>query len=1078
MKNYYQLFLIILFFLSPYFLISQNYTSTVQHYTIEEGLSHREVHSIFQDTDGFMWVGTRFGLNRFDGNDFKWWTTEDHHYNFNNISRIGQDDAGWLWLWNENEILFLHPQTEEIKNLAERFPNGVPFETKLRKLGSWKYWQFREMPVDKEGKLYFAATNPTRIITFSDKEGFKETPLSEDFQDFQIKRLTKSNIIWGSSGSTLLEISITGKLLNKYPQDAEGVISQVHVNNNQVLYHISNAQQNKSTAYLLNTATNIQSLHFVNQYIDHFNTLGENIWIRTDTSWEVYNLEGQLIHTLLEKDYGVDFHTINFSYRDRAGKNWFGSDFGLTCITINPSRFNKHFSFSNKEKRPYNNSARGIALHNNKLLVNFEMGGLTALELDNKEDWQLLHRTDLSNPATKSDGIYDYWSRPILEAADNQFWMGGKHYLELYNATDQTLKKYDYQIKEGQVKPVDIWSLFVDSQQTVWVGTGNGLAFKEATKEQLTLLNPQAEKWAFSEAIVLNFIQEDSEHVWLCTNQGLYLFNLPNQQIEARYWSKGQDAFQLPIDDIKYLYKDAENIYWLATGGGLIRWDLQKNTHRLFGRKEGLPNTNLYVIYEDYNQHLWLSSDYGIIQFNKTDFSIQTYLPKDGISYHEFNRISHYQAPTGNIYFGSMNGVTSFHPKDFHLQTTAKKPNLVITEYTYFDVTNSQQLTKTGTLRNTMELEILPNTRFHSIAFALLNYEDPTINRYAYKIDGIHKDWMIQKDNFIRLNGLPYGNYSLHIKGSTTSGLYQESELTIPLRVVKPFYLQSWFLALATVLLLLLVYAFAKWRNWQLEKQKQHLEQEVKKAVEQIKKDKALIETQAAELAALNATKDRLFAIISHDLRRPALAFRGIAKKVNYLIQEKDFTTLNKLGKHLDRAAFSLNGLLDNLLNWALKQRDVLAYDPKPINVQQATRTIYELYAQIADDKGVDLQIEIQETARIFSDPNAFTTIVRNLVDNAIKYTGVGGTVKVSTQQVADNVLLKVSDTGIGIKEEFINQIFDLQQNKSTQGTAGEVGSGLGLTLVRDLVELNKGTINIISKWNEGTTFEVLLPAV
>jgi len=120
--------------------------------------------------------------------------------------------------------------------------------------------------------------------------------------------------------------------------------------------------------------------------------------------------------------------------------------------------------------------------------------------------------------------------------------------------------------------------------------------------------------------------------------------------------------------------------------------------------------------------------------------------------------------------------------------------------------------------------------------------------------------------------------------------------------------------------------------------------------------------------------------------------------------------------------------------------------------------------------------MNVDQNYKVFSDQNAFTTIVRNLVDNAIKYTPVGGTVEVSTQKVEEGIILKVTDTGMGIKQEVVDKLFKLGANKSTKGTANEAGSGLGLTLVKDLVELNKGTINVMSKWNAGTTFEVLLP--
>ena len=239
-----------------------------------------------------------------------------------------------------------------------------------------------------------------------------------------------------------------------------------------------------------------------------------------------------------------------------------------------------------------------------------------------------------------------------------------------------------------------------------------------------------------------------------------------------------------------------------------------------------------------------------------------------------------------------------------------------------------------------------------------------------------------------------------------------------------------------------------------------------------------VIAQQNSELVQLNNTKDRLFAIIGHDLRKPALAFRGISKKVNFLIQKKEFNTLDKLGKNLEQAAFSLNSLLDNLLNWALKQRDALPYDPKPVNVQEATEEIFQLFEQIAEEKGIHLRLNIPSSIYAYTDPNAINTIIRNLVDNAIKYTIKGGFVEVYSEQQKENVLIQIKDTGEGMTQAQMKTLFELDRNKSTQGTKGEKGSGLGLALVKDLVDLNKGEIIVTSELKAGTTFKILLPAV
>lgn len=232
------------------------------------------------------------------------------------------------------------------------------------------------------------------------------------------------------------------------------------------------------------------------------------------------------------------------------------------------------------------------------------------------------------------------------------------------------------------------------------------------------------------------------------------------------------------------------------------------------------------------------------------------------------------------------------------------------------------------------------------------------------------------------------------------------------------------------------------------------------------------------KLSELNTTKDRLFAIIGHDLRKPALAFRGVSSKVNYLIRRGDYDTLRQFGAQMEKAAFSLNSLLDNLLNWALQQRGILAYEPQIVPVQEATEDIQTYFQDLAHFKGIMLTFDLPQKMHVFADPNAFITIVRNLVDNAIKFTPKGGYVVISATLEAQQVIFRVTDNGIGIKSAELASIFQLKNNKSRKGTNGEAGTGLGLTLVRELVKLNKGTIKVDSEPQKGTTVEVALPVM
>jgi len=237
--------------------------------------------------------------------------------------------------------------------------------------------------------------------------------------------------------------------------------------------------------------------------------------------------------------------------------------------------------------------------------------------------------------------------------------------------------------------------------------------------------------------------------------------------------------------------------------------------------------------------------------------------------------------------------------------------------------------------------------------------------------------------------------------------------------------------------------------------------------------DLTKVRQQEAKLQELNTTKDRLFAIIGHDLRKPALAFRGIGKKVNFLIENGDFKTLHQLGEQLETSAFRLNRLLDNLLNWALHQRNVLPHHPKNLPLYEVTLETVQLFQSTAANKDIQLLSSIVPETSIFADAKSLNTILRNVLDNAIKFTPPGGCVWLRAETRADQVVVIVRDEGPGLTEEQIAQLRSGKIQQSTPGTADEKGAGLGLSLVQELLELHDAGLDIQSQLGKGTTFRM-----
>ncbi|MEO0339181.1 MAG: HAMP domain-containing sensor histidine kinase, partial [Bacteroidota bacterium] len=245
--------------------------------------------------------------------------------------------------------------------------------------------------------------------------------------------------------------------------------------------------------------------------------------------------------------------------------------------------------------------------------------------------------------------------------------------------------------------------------------------------------------------------------------------------------------------------------------------------------------------------------------------------------------------------------------------------------------------------------------------------------------------------------------------------------------------------------------------------------------ITQLRKTRKRLATQNERLAQLNTTKDRFFGIIAHDIRSPITALSNVGEQMDYYLVKNNLLKLKRLSGRIDKTAQKLTRLLDNLLNWALLQNGMIPYHPQSIDVHGIVAENLLLYQEIAETKGIQLHNEVEPGTMVFVDESATSTIVRNLINNAVKFTASGGTVEVSTEDKGDQVFIRINDTGTGISAEKLPTIFSLKGSRS-RGTNQESGTGLGLMLCKDLVELNKGTIRVDSELGKGSSFIVSLP--
>ena len=568
------------------------------------------------------------------------------------------------------------------------------------------------------------------------------------------------------------------------------------------------------------------------------------------------------------------------------------------------------------------------------------------------------------------------------------------------------------------------------------------------------------------------YLHKNQAGIWAATDKGIFLID-ENEGVLNHF----DTPEVLLLHHIRHIYEDANGVFWLATlGGGIIRWQTTKNGQpynsvRQFSTKEGLSNDYTYAIYEDAYGKLWISSDKGLVSMNKSDEQIRVYLTDDGLPHNEFNLSSHYQAKDGTLYFGGLGGLISFHPRLFKEDLKDHTP-LRLTGFYLLEGNEKEMTDRTRGVLESKEIVIKPTDKLFELHFSLLDYDLPEKHLYAYQIEGYSNHWHHIKENFVRITNLPYGGYTLKIKGKHNSKGWSEQELSLRLRVLKPFYLQWWFIITLLLIGTGIVFSVVKKREIALEKDRERLESEVQKRT-------LTIQQQAEELKALDRAKTRFFSNVTHEFRTPLTLIIGPLEQV---ISEQPPPTIFQR---------RLNGILKNsrhLLNLINQMLDISKIESGRMEIEVTsgdiityTKELISRFQPLANKKGLGLYfVANQDNWSTHFDQDKWDKIIYNLLSNAIKFTKDGEAIQLSLLRAQKGnkefIRLDIKDSGKGIEKIHIPRIFDRFYQADPSATRTQGGTGIGLALVKELVEMQGGELWVWSKENKGTSFEIHLP--
>ena len=1053
------------------------YVAWVKHYGPAEGLAHREVNAIFQDRQGFMWFGTKYGLSRFDGKTFTSFTKDRNGLEFDDIQSIAQDADGILWLmgpFGESRISLFNPLTGKT----------IPFEEKLGK----KYLNSllnvpQRLLTTPDRTIFFANYQHAILSSYHSRSGLKSVRLKQ-FRQLTLLQATVHNTVWAiADGKNVVELTAEGRILREYKHSVNLIASCMGQRNvgtefcymittpsRSFAYHFYkiDSSGNRHELPLAQLPVLSQALFPVSYIFDKTGAVWDGTRLRDSTGAILLDISDQLSgESVVNRSFFVD----------QSGSMWLGTSFGLYQVKVVPNYFRRFF-YNATYTGEKTAAIRGITVVEDAVYAGFEKFGLFA--------------SDLKGGAVKKL-ISDPRAGPTVALVADQ---PGRVMLGLGN------QLIDYGLKNGAGAAfklstnTTIWAAHRFGEDRWLIGGRLGLWLGDSQTgkvESFTKFNQFTE---LAQSHILYIAPDRKGTFWICSGTGLYTAD-PVKGITGRYWSGGKGGFHLPADAYEYFYEDQNGIYWLGTANaGMIRWDRPRTKYRQFRRSEGLSNDNIHAIYPDRRGHLWLSSDNGIMQFDPVKLTTRTYFTQDGLTHNEFNRIAHFQDKAGNIYFGGLNGVTAFHPRDFETEKPANPLSMRVVSFRQYDNSLGELKDKTEELVQTQKIVVQPGEHTAVLEFAMLNFTDAEKNVYTYRLQGLDNAWTQQTESTLRLGTLPYGSYHLLVKGQAADGQWSANTLTFAVEVLKPFYLQAWFLVLAAMVLIAGIWGWLRWRIWNHQREQVRLEAEIRLATARIEQDKKVIERQARSLHELNEAKSRFFANISHEFRTPLTVILGMTSELKRYGPDELLKRSPRAADLIERNGSSLLRLINQILDLSKLESGAMLWQPIRSDLIRFARYVAESFDTMAAGKHIQMHFYSDEAfLEADFDKDKLQEILSNLLTNAIKFTPAGGqvylrlTVNGNEDPVPDMeyyeavpaggqtdgewISMSVRNTGAGIEVDKLPLIFDRFFQVSGQPASETGGTGIGLALVRELVSLMQGGLAVKSVPGEGAEFVV-----
>ena len=1058
-------------------------------YSTKNGLSQNDIRIIFQDSFGFIWIGTHGGLNRFDGYSFKTYLKDIHRNNTissNLISTIQEDTHGNLWIGTDDEgVVIIERATNNFISIKNSKKN--PRQLTSNNIVS--------MYIDKNNNVWVGTIRGLNKISYDYET---KTPV--------IKQLVaSSNDPYSISHNHITSI-FEDKLGNLWFGTLDGLNRYINTGgdkNHQFIYYESGPTVrvrsiiSNDTSLVITSANEISTLSFreMNKNNPRFTVIRNstynhaivdrqgNIWATGLNGVDViYPCDDSLVTYRFVHNWAnpnsLSKNIASTITEDRSGILWIGTNGGGINL-YNPNR--KNFGHYTKNKNPKSLSyskIRSITEDPMKnLWIGTEGGGLDMLPYtSNNYDSGFIHFDLNQIPGGEN---YVFALAPVFFEDHKRLFVGTGYSanLEVIDISDPN------NIRETVYNELNtnahVFSLLYDSDSILWIGTYNDGLFRvyldhEGNFTGSAHFTHDHNKEDVSSNVIRNIKEDGLGNIWIGTDEGINKLT-PSEKIKEnpyfiKYKHDPEDSFSISYDYIMPIFESSTGDLWVGTlGGGLnkmTRGTAEDNDRfEWITTEDGLPDNAIKSIEEDDAGNLWISTNNGLSRYNPATKECTNYGISDGLQDTEFGELASTKRSNGEMVFGGVNGFNVFTPGD--IKTDTLQANVVFTDLHILNrsVVTGQALNGRVILKDNLnkitKLDLEHNENSFSLEFAALHYAAPEKNKYAYQLEGFDEEWVYTsaQNRIARYTNLSPGHYTLHVKAGNSDGTWNNAPLSLDIVIRQPIWLTYPALALYGILVVIGLLFFRKYT-----------------VITNTRKNQLFIEhLEKEKIEEVSQLKLRFFTNISHEFRTPLTLIMGLIERLRNPKYAASPGERNRYYDKIHRNSQVLLNLVNQLLDFRKVEQGKHVLRVVKGNIGLYIQNLCENFNELARKKKIDYTFICENEIEGWYDKDIIERIMFNLLSNAFKFTNTDGEITVSLErdENPDLLRLEVSDNGIGMSKNVQEHLFE---RFSDAYVKREHGSGIGLSYTKGLLELYHGNITFRSRPNAGTTFILIFP--